>query len=389
MQIGYCGNVHPGRTVEEVKRNLTKYTLDIKSQVRPSQQMGIGLWLSATAAGELDSDDYLIEFRDWLADNGLLPFTLNGFPYGDFHQTVVKHDVYRPTWADTDRLDYTIRLAEILDVLLPEGVDGTISTLPLGWPADSQRTLECTHPFWETCAKNLRICAERLDEIAQSSGRNVFVCIEPEPGCILDSCEDVIGFFDQHLMTGNPTTDQIIRNHVGVCHDVCHSSVMFEDQSKAIREFAKSEIRIGKIQVSSAINIDFDSGTNEDRMDKKKQLASFVEPKYLHQTSVRIGGQVTFYEDLDQALENANDIPQGQWRVHFHVPIYSESLGLIGTTQSDIRKCIDSVRLSGQPLPHFEVETYAWNVLPEHLKQDTLADGIAREIEWFDELMSS
>ena len=130
MQIGYCGNVHPGRTIEEVKSNLVEYSLEVKKLVRPDEPMGIGLWLSATSARELDDQKALLDFRDWLAEHGLLPFTLNGFPYGDFHQAVVKHDVYRPTWAEVQRLDYTVRLAEILNVLLPAGVDGTISTLP-------------------------------------------------------------------------------------------------------------------------------------------------------------------------------------------------------------------------------------------------------------------
>jgi hypothetical protein len=351
--------------------------------------MGIGLWLSATAARELDDRDRLLGFRDWLGESGLLPFTLNGFPYGDFHQDIVKHDVYRPTWADPERLDYTVRLAEILNVLLPPGIDGTISTLPLGWPVDGQRSYIDDELFWEACARNLRTCAARLKSISDSSGRNIFVCIEPEPGCILDTCEDVVAFFDQNLLTDDPSTNLMIRNHIGVCHDVCHSAVMFEEQSKAIGEFSSSEIRIGKVQVSSAVAVDFDSGTDEERMAKRQQLASFAEPKYLHQTSVRIGDQTTFYEDLHLALAAQGQHPQGQWRVHFHVPIFSESLDLIGTTQSDIQRCVEAIKESGQPIPHFEVETYAWNVLPDRLREDSLANGIAKEMVWFDALMQT
>ena len=137
MQIGYCGNVHPGRTIEEVKKNLAEYSIAVKRHVRPDQEMGIGLWLSATAARELDDQNKLLSFRDWLAENGLIPFTLNGFPYGDFHQEIVKHDVYRPTWAEVERLDYTVRLAEILNMLLPEGIDGTCLLYTSPSPRDS------------------------------------------------------------------------------------------------------------------------------------------------------------------------------------------------------------------------------------------------------------
>ena len=387
MQIGYCGNVHPGRTLEEVKQNLTKYSLDVKSQVRPKESMGIGLWLSATSAKELDDSNRLVQFRDWLAESGLLPFTLNGFPYGDFHQEVVKHDVYRPTWADPARLDYTVRLAEILNVLLPEGIDGTISTLPLGWPVDGGISNVDDEQFWKSSAQNLKTCAERLDNLAQTSGRNIFVCIEPEPGCILDTCDDVIAFFDQHLVVHDATINQMIRNHVGVCHDVCHSAVMFEEQTKAINDYAASDIKIGKVQVSSAVAVDFDSGTPDDRAAKLAQLSQFAEPKYLHQTSVEKDGQIAFYEDLNLAIDANGTTPTGQWRVHFHVPIFSKSLGVIGTTQPDIKKCVEAIQATGKPLPHFEIETYAWNVLPKGLNEDSLADGIAREIAWFDELV--
>ena len=32
--------------------------------------------------------------------------------------------------------------------------------------------------------------------------------------------------------------------------------------------------------------------------------------------------------------------------------------------------------------PCFEVETYAWTVLPPHLRERDLASGIARELAW-------
>ncbi len=389
MQIGYCGNVHPGRTLDEVKNNLIKYSLDVKSQVRPDSPMGIGLWLSATAAKELDDQDRLFEFRDWLAESGLLPFTFNGFPYGDFHQEIVKHDVYRPTWADPQRLDYTVRLAEILNVLLPAGIDGTISTLPLGWPVDRSKSNVDDEQFWKLSARNLKTCAERMDNIAQSTGRNIFICIEPEPGCVLDTCDDVVDFFNQHLLVHDAATNQIIRDHIGVCHDVCHSAVMFEKQTKAINDYAASDIRVGKVQVSSAVSVDFESDATDDKVAKLSQLSQFAEPKYLHQTTVEKDGKVKFYEDLDLAINANGPHPVGQWRVHFHVPIFSQSLGLIGTTQLDIQECIEAILATENPLPHFEIETYAWNVLPKGLEEDSLADGIAKEVTWFDELVRS
>jgi hypothetical protein len=68
---------------------------------------------------------------------GLVAYTINGFPQDDFHQKVVKHRVYRPAWWEPARLEYTRDLVRILDRLLPSGVSGSISTLPIGWGSDA------------------------------------------------------------------------------------------------------------------------------------------------------------------------------------------------------------------------------------------------------------
>ena len=386
MKTGYCGNVHPGRTIEEVKQNLIAYSLEVKRQISPDHPMGIGLWLSSTAAQELNSDFAQDELRDWLADVGLVPFTFNGFPFGDFHQEVVKHDVYLPTWAEQSRLDYTVGLAEIQDRLLEAGTEATISTLPLGWPVS--KGLADDRDFMESCARNLRACARRLDRIRSESGRQVTVCIEPEPGCLLDTCDDITKFFRQYLLTGNAAADEMILNHIGVCHDVCHSAVMFEDQTTAINTYNEAGIKVGKVQVSSAIKVNFEGKSSEEKNEILSQLSSFAEPRYLHQTSVRVDGQTEFYEDLTIALAAANNVPEGEWRVHFHVPIFAEQLGLIDTTQDDISKCVNAIRTDSNSkdqmvTDHFEIETYAWNVLPDNLREGALADGIAKELRWF------
>ena len=67
-------------------------------------------------------------------------FTINGFPHGTFHGQPVKADVHAPDWRSEERVAYTLRLAEILAALLPDGVDGTISTSPLSYGPGSTAT---------------------------------------------------------------------------------------------------------------------------------------------------------------------------------------------------------------------------------------------------------
>ena len=115
------------------------------------------------------------------------------------------------------------------------------------------------------------------------------------------------------------------------------------------------------------------------------QLESFAEARYLHQTSVRSVGQTRFYEDLADALR-AEEVHTGaEWRVHFHVPIFLDSLGQLSTTQGEIQNFLTAIEKHGISIPHFEIETYAWNVLPQQYRRVAadLASGIAEEVRWF------
>jgi hypothetical protein len=117
------------------------------------------------------------------------------------------------------------------------------------------------------------------------------------------------------------------------------------------------------------------------------QLGGFAEDRYLHQTMVRDRGGERFFEDLPGALALGAE-HDGELRVHFHVPIYLESFGLLRTSRPQILECLAALpRLSA--CRHFEVETYAWGVLPEALRQPDLATGIAAELRWFADVLSS
>jgi hypothetical protein len=383
LEIGYCTNVHAGVDLEATQANLSKYAARVKQLVSPNDPMGIGLWLAAPAAQELLDSNQTTHFRDWLATQGLVPFTLNGFPYGNFHNEVVKHDVYKPTWHDLDRLQYTKNLATILDAILPAEKTGSISTLPIAWGKQSLTTAQ-----WDSTVRQLLELADFLHELKQTTDRTIHVCIEPEPGCALDVAADMIDLFQNRLLPLG-SEDKIL-HHIRVCHDVCHSAVMFESQTDVLRQYQELGIQVGKIQISSAVQVDFAQLAASDRTAAFEQLASFNEPRYLHQTCIRESNQtIHFHQDLSVALETVTD-PQSlesTWSVHFHVPIFLESLGLLTTSQKDILECMEVCK-SMPNLEHFEVETYAWNVLPKHLQQSDLAQGIADELLWFRNLIS-
>jgi hypothetical protein len=379
LPLAYCTNVHAGADLAQTRANVDRYAAAVRRLFSPDWPMGLGLWLSASAARQLLAERRVEEWRDWLAGLGLVPWTFNGFPYGDFHQRVVKHQVYHPTWFHSDRLRYTLDLIEIQHGLLPAGMAGSISTLPIAWgdspPSEQQLT---------TAAAALRQAADRLARLEADTGRFICLCLEPEPGCVLQRSGDLVRYFERYLLKG--PNERHVRRHLRVCHDICHQAIMFEDQAAVFRAYRDAGIGVGKVQVSAAVCMPLPRLPASQRDAAVKQLAEFVEERYLHQTVVRSDSTVpAFFEDLPLALGRAKELT-GEWRVHFHVPIYLERFGHLETTQFAIRECLRAAAEMSD-CRHFEVETYAWGVLPAELQQPDLAAGIAEEMRWLEREM--
>ena len=327
--------------------------------------LGLGLWLSATSAQEVLADeDGVKRLRAWMDERGFEVLTLNGFPYGDFHQAVVKTAVYKPNWTEPERLAYTINLSRVLAGLLPDRCStGSISTLPLGWRADFAQTDVAAS--MNIAAAQLRTAASTLAQLENATGKRVTLDLEPEPGCALDLAVHIGEFFTQHF------PDESTRRHLGVCHDVCHSAVMFEPQDEAFACYASHGVRVGKVQISSALGC---NGAPKELA----ELAQFAEGRYLHHTAVHTGsGTPKLYDDLDAALDENLD---GLWRTHFHVPVFLDDIGRLHTTSREIPPALLAASKVDPPI--FEVETYAWSVLPPHLREHDLSGGIAKELLW-------
>ncbi len=371
--LGYCTNVHAGESLEQTMANLERHAVAVREAHCSGSTLGLGLWLSARAARQLLEPGRIEPVADWLTEHELAVFTLNGFPYGDFHQAVVKHEVYRPDWREGRRLEYTFDLARILAQFVPPDIEGSISTLPLGWGPWFKEAADL-----QAAAGNLRRAATALHELHDETGRLIHLDLEPEPGCALQRSADVVRFFEDHL-SGGPD-EEILRRHLRVCHDICHAAVMFENQAAAIKRYAAAGILVGKVQVSSALRVRFEAG-GADRAALLAELKRFAEPRYLHQTCVRDAESRTtrFHEDVSGALAAAGGAPAGEWRIHFHVPVYMHRIGRLETTQLAIIRCFLALRAHPE-VHHFEVETYAWDVLPDDLRRISLAESIAVEL---------
>ncbi len=382
-RLSYCTNVHAGTSLAACMENLDRHAVAVKAQASPNAPLGVGLWLPADAAREAAQGGGAARLCDFLDERGLFARTFNGFPHGDFHAAKVKHAVYLPTWEDESRLRYTLDLAEILAQLLPKDGTGSISTLPLGWSGAGWGGARHAPVDAVRCAARLGELAAGLARLQDRTGKHIRVALEPEPGCAFDTAPGAVRFFKDFLF--GRQDERVVRAHLGICHDTCHSAVMGEAQTDALATYRAAGIGLFKIQLSSAVAADFSTRCPEARADMRAQLAAFAEDRYLHQTVVQSAdGQTHFFEDLPMVLAAAArpEIDAGDWRVHFHVPLFLERFGLLDTTQDEITACLGAVQ--GET-PDLEVETYAWGVLPPALRPARLADGIAKEMMWMRE----
>jgi hypothetical protein len=387
--LTYCTNIHPGNGWSEVFANLQRYVPALKARFAPHKTFGIGLRLSGRESSELLQGDHLQQFQDFLQERGLYVFTLNGFPYGPFHQQPVKALVHAPDWRDEERVAYTLRLIEILAFLLPNGIDGSISTSPLSYKAwiNMQDTA-----MWRGFTRNIVRIAEVLVRVKHEHGKFIHLAIEPEPDGLLENSEEVVRFYTNwlleegaHMLSNSLSISRDearshLLEHIRICFDTCHVAVAYEAPETVLERFDQIGIKVGKVQISSALKVAFPD-EEVARADIACALEPFAESTYLHQVVQRNhDGSLRHYPDLIEALPYIQDQQIAQWRIHFHVPIFIDRFPRFQSTQDTI---LDTLDLLAQRrfCRHLEIETYTWSVLPDDLKKD-LGDSIAREYKW-------
>ncbi len=384
--LTYCTNIHPGQDWVSTFESLVEYLPIIKNKISKEQPFGIGLRLSNKASEELAMNDNLPQFKSWLIKNGLYVFTMNGFPYGNFHDEVVKDKVHEPDWTTRDRVNYTIRLFEQLAYLLPEGISGGISTSPISYKhwhksTDSKRIV------LEKGAIHLTELILKLYELEEKTSKYLHLDIEPEPDGMLENTEDVLMFYRNFLLpiakkklikildVSEARAKDLVLRYCTLCYDICHFSLAYEEPAYTFEKLKSAGIKIGKIQVSAALKVRFDT-SDKDKI--WESLAQFDEPTYLHQVTENTNEGVKTYNDLPVVLKNKTDV--SELRAHFHVPIFLESFEELYSTQDHILKVINILR-ENMISEHLEVETYTWDVLPASLKRE-LSESIIREMNW-------
>lgn len=371
LHLAYCTNVHRGETWSETFDMLARHTDVVRRRVAPSEPYAIGLRLGARAAAELTEPSALQAFRHWLDAHDSYVFTINGFPYGSFHGTRVKEQVYAPDWSTPERLAYTMQLCDLLVELVPRGVPGSVSTAPVSF-----KGFELTPEQKAAVHANLTACAQHLERLAERTGIDLTLGLEPEPLCVLETTAETVEFFDDWAAS-EPGAERW-RRFIGVNYDCCHLAVEFETPHDALERLAAAGVRLSKIHLSSALRVTPDA-------DGRAALQPFVEPTYLHQVvagSAETGEVYRRHVDLPEALADTTPAkPDEEWRVHFHVPLHATPGAPFRDTRDHIDGTLDWLAANRGACTHLEMETYTWEVLPAALRIG-IEDQLVREYAW-------
>lgn len=389
LHLTYCTNVHPGQTLDDVTSSLRGPVADVKQRLAPNDRFGVGLRLSAEAVEELGREGALERFEQLLQEHDYYVFTLNGFPYGPFHGAAVKEHVYLPDWSSTERVDYTRGLASVLARLLPEGMRGSISTVPGAFKPLAQSVQRR-----QRIVEHLLLSVSQLVDVERRTGQHLTLALEPEPFCMFETTNETLSWFQDEVLAGHQLerfrqlsgcaagdVEALLRRHLGVCLDTCHAAVEFESPLECYQRYQAAGVQVAKVQVSAGLRLDPRDSS------QIQALRAFDESVYLHQVIERNSGGWTRWPDLHQAFEHrqralvAGTFSATQWRVHFHVPIFSANCGPFQSTQDSLPALLEYLE-GDDATPHLEVETYTWDVLPEHLRSLPLSEAIAAELCW-------
>jgi hypothetical protein len=391
MNLGKVGHltystlVHPGDNWDQIWSSVQTYLPQVKARVAPNEKFGVCLRLAAPTVEELVADaGKRADLKHFFADNDLYLYTSNAFVYGVFKNQVIKEQVYEPDWATDDRTTYTMKVADLLAELAPEGMNPSIQSAPLGF-----KPKVTGDDVVETYTTNVIRVVAHLLELTKKTGQRVPLGLEPEPRCYLETTDETVTYFKNHLFSGRTAqrlaklagineadAAQAMRDYTGVVFDIGHQSVGYEDIPVSLQKLVDAGIQVTKLQEAASMAM---PEVTQETIDA---LQAFAKTVYLSQTCQKKDGKYTWFLNLEDAFEAFQKDPgPREWRTHFHVPVFLDDLGPFRTTRFALEQALAFQKQT--PLSaHLEIETYTWDVLPSHLKTGDIVEYVTRELDW-------
>jgi sugar phosphate isomerase/epimerase len=384
--LTYSTLVHPADDWEQLWNSLNTYLPKVKARFAGNKSFGVCIRLAAKTAETLaNSKPDREKLKKFLGDNDMYIYTANAFVYGHFKGDKVKEQVYEPDWRGEERTQYTINVANVLADVCPSGIAPSIQSAPLGF-----KPRVTGNDVISSFTNNVLRVVAHLMQLESKTGRTVQLALEPEPYCFLETTDETIAYFRDHLYSGAAVeklaklahvpiaeANEALRRHLGIVYDICHQAVEYEDIAASLQKLVDAGVPVFKLQEAAALHI---PEVTQPVVDTLKRYAKTI---YLTQTLEKRNGKLTKFLNVDDAIAAFEKDTGGprEWRTHIHVPVFLDDLGQFRTTRFAIA---DALKFHKQkPLSHhLEVETYTWDMLPESLKSSDIVDYICRELEW-------
>jgi hypothetical protein len=384
--LTYSTLVHQTDNWDQLWKSVNTYLPAVKARVAPQQKFGVCLRTSAPSIEMLSQDATKVaDLKQFFKDQDLYLYTANAFVYGVFKKQVIKEDVYEPDWRTPERREYTKQVANLLATLAPEGVNPSIQSAPLGFKPKG------TGPdIAKAYTDNIVDVVAHLVKLEKDTGKVVTLGLEPEPRCYLETTDETVTYFNDYLFAPQ-TAEQLakkagihaadaaaaMKKFMGVVFDIGHQSVGYEDIPVSLQKLVDNGVPIVKLQEAASMHI---PDVTQEKVDA---LQAFAKTIYLSQTCQRKDGKTQWFLNLEDAFEDwyKNPGPR-EWRTHFHVPVFLTELGHgFGTTRFGLEQAL-AVHKKTPLSTHLEIETYTWDVLPDHLKTGDIVEYVTRELEW-------
>jgi hypothetical protein len=383
--LTYSTLVHPADDWDQLWKSVNTYLPQVKARMAPNQKFGVCLRTSAPSAAALSADpSKRADLKQFFADNDLYLYTANAFVYGVFKKQIIKEEVYEPDWRTEDRVEYTMQVASLLAHLAPDGIEPSIQSAPLGF-----KPRVTGDDVVQAYTTNVIRVVAHLVKLHKETGKVVTLGLEPEPRCFLETTDETVAYFTKTLFSGE-TAQRLakatglndadaaaaMRKHMGVVFDIGHQAVGFEHIPTSLQKLVDNDVQIVKLQEAASMYM---PGVTQKTVDA---LQAFAKTIYLSQTCQKKDGETTWFMNLEDAFEDWYKNPGPRdWRTHFHVPVFLNDLGAFGTTRYALEEALAFHKKT--PLSaHLEIETYTWDVLPDHLKTGDIVEYVCREMDW-------
>ena len=389
--LTYSTLVHPGDNWDELWTSLTTYLPQVKARVSPDEPFGVSLRLSAASARTLAGERGAARRAEALPRRQR-PVPLHGQRVSRTGRSRAASSRSRstsPTGAPSERTRYTIDVADILaDVVARRhrrrrsrprrSASSRTSPGPTSSPSYTEHVLRV---------------AAHLVRLEQRTGRTVTLAIEPEPHCFLETTDETVAYFERapllrggraHARRSSPRipiseAHVALRRHLGIVFDICHQAVEYED----IRDVA-AEARRRRHPDLQAPGSRGAAHPRGDGGGRRGPAARYAETVYLTQTLEREGRPAHAVSSTSRTRSRpgrpsparASGAPTSTCRCS------STTSGVFRTTRFALEDALAFHQARRRCRAQLEIETYTWDVLPDHLKTGDIVDYVCREIEW-------